>query len=68
MSKCEKDDNQLRVLLARAKDSNLLTETYLRWCDECNTVYILTPEELISVEMEIPLLEYTQLHQVEVIL
>ena len=67
MSKCKKDDNLLRRLLARAKDSNLLTETYLRWCNECNTIYILKPEELIPEVMEIPLLEYTQLHQVEVL-
>ena len=67
MSKCKKDDNQLRVLLAQHKTMNELTETYLRWCDECNTIYILKPEELTPVEMKIPLLEYQGLHQVEVI-
>ena len=49
------------------KSKNELTPTYLRWCDECNTIYILMPEELTPEVMEIPLLEYTQLHQVEVL-
>jgi len=67
MSKCKKDDNQLRVLLARGKNSALLTETYLRWCDKCDAIYILKPELLNPVELEMPLLEYQGLHQVEVI-
>jgi len=67
MSKCKKDGNTLRQLLARAKRSSMLQETHLRWCDECDTIYILKPEELTPEEMEIPLLEYQGLHQVEVI-
>lgn len=66
MSLCEKDGNQLRVLLARSKKGNMLTLTHLRWCDECNTIYILKPEEIFPQEMQIPLLEYTQLRQMEV--
>lgn len=67
MSKCKKDGNQLRVLLAQHPTMNQLTETYLRWCDKCNTIWILKPEMLIPEEMLIPLLEYEQLPQMEVI-
>lgn len=70
MSMCEKDvcgGNQLRALLARSKKGNMLTDTYLRWCDKCNTVYILKPGEMILEEIEIPLLEYQRLHQMEMI-
>lgn len=62
---CKKDGNQLRVLLARAKKGAYLTETYLRWCDKCDTIYILKPEEKIPEEMLIPLLEYAILPQME---
>ena len=68
MSMCEKDvcgGNQLRALLARSKKGSMLTDTYLRWCDKCDTVYILKPGEMILEEVEIPLLEYQGLHQME---
>ncbi len=65
MSLCEKDGNQLRVLLAMRKKGSMSSLTTLRWCDECDTVYILKPEKLILEEVEIPLLEYQGLHQME---
>ena len=65
MSVCEKDGNQLRELLARSKKGSMLTRTTLRWCDKCDTVYILKPGKLILEEVEIPLLEYQGLHQME---
>jgi len=68
MSKCKKDGNQLRELWAKNKEGYMSIEpTYLRWCDKCNTIYILKPEELFPEEMLIPFLEYVQLPQMEVI-
>ncbi len=55
---CEKDGNQLRVLLARGKEGGYLTETYLRWCDKCDTIYILKPENIRPEELLVPLLAY----------
>ena len=68
MSRCEKETcygNQLRELWAMEKNSRTLTPTYLRWCDLCNTIYILTPRETITEKKEIPLLEYQMLPQME---
>lgn len=68
MSMCEKDicgGNQLRALLARSKKGNMLTDTHLRWCDKCDTIYIMRPKEIFPQEMQIPLLEYEQLRQME---
>lgn len=67
MSKCKKDGNQLRVLMARGKKGNLLSETYLRWCDECDTIYILKPSFLEPVKLEFPLLEYMHINQMEML-
>lgn len=68
MNLCKKDicgGNQLRALLARSKKGSMLTLTFLMWCDKCDTIYIMKPEELIPEEMRIPLLEYEQLRQME---
>ncbi len=71
MSVCKKDKNQLRELYALGKgqtnSAGMLTPTYLRWCDKCNTIYILKPEELTVEKMQIPLLEYKKLPQMEVL-
>ena len=68
MSRCEKETcygNQLRELWAMEKNSRTLTPTYLRWCDLCNTIYILTPRETTTEKKEISLLEYQGLSQME---
>lgn len=70
MSKCKKDQNQLRELWALDKGRSgggMLSPTYLRWCDECDTIYILTPEEIAVEKGQIPLLEYQGLPQMEVL-
>lgn len=72
MSNCKKDGARLTELWAKSGGS--LTPTYLRWCDRCNTIYILKPEELIPEEMLIPFLavisnfkQFEQLPQMEVL-
>lgn len=70
MSKCEKDQNQLRELWALGKGQSgtgTLSPTYLRWCDQCNTIYILTPEKIDVMKKGVPLLEYGGLRQIEVL-
>lgn len=69
MSLCEKEGNQLRELYAMGKGmtTGILTPTNLRWCDECNTIYILKPKEMLPEKMLIPPLEYEGLRQMEVL-